>query len=303
MISIPEGFEKRIRQTHGQKGDGWLRSLKETIGFCEQHWKIKILEPFDLSFNYVTRIRFGNGTEGVLKLWVPGKDCSSEINTLRIYEGVSMCKLIDCIEERGILLMERLNPGSNLKTISYDVAAVKIAALLIKKMQRQSVKSNNFQSISDWATGISKLRDHFNGGSGPFPETIVKRVESLFPNLISTQKNSYLLHGDFHHGNILLSNGEWKLIDPKGVTGEIEYEMIPFIVNNLPDDQFERVIDTRIQTFQKELGTDSDRVYAWGLCHMLLSGWWNIEDNLGVSDRDLSILEHFNSKIVSKLDL
>jgi streptomycin 6-kinase len=298
MISITEGFEMRIRQTHGQKGDVWLRSLKETIGFCEQHWKIKILEPFDLSFNYVTRIRFGNGTEGVLKLCVPGKDCSSEINTLRIYEGVSMCRLIDCIEERGILLIERLNPGSNLKTISYDVAAVKVAALLMKKMQRQSVKLNDLQSITDWATGISKLRNHFNGGSGPFPETIVKRVESLFPKLMSTQKNSYLLHGDFHHGNILLSHGEWKLIDPKGVIGEVEYEMISFIVNNLPASQFEDVIDTRIQTFQKELVIDTGRVYAWGLCHMLLSGWWNIEDNLGVSEVDLAILKHFNSKII-----
>jgi streptomycin 6-kinase len=297
MISIPEGFEERIRQTHGHNGDVWLSSIKETIRFCEQRWNIKISDPFDLSFNYVTRIRFGNRTEGVLKLCLPGKDCSSEINTLRIYEGVSMCRLIDCIEERGILLIERLNPGSNLKTISYDVAAVKIAALLMKKMQSQSVKSNDLQSISDWATGISKLRDHFNGGAGPFPETIVKRVESLFPKLMSTQKNSYLLHGDFHHGNILLSNGEWKLIDPKGVIGEVEYEMIPFIVNNLPASQFEDVIDTRIQTFQNELVIDTGRVYAWGLCHMLLSGWWNIEDNFGVSEVDLAILKHFNSKV------
>jgi streptomycin 6-kinase len=297
MISIPEGFKKRITQTHGQKGDIWLRSLEETIGFCEQRWNIRISEPFDLSFNYVTRIRFTSGTEGVLKLCFPGKDCASEINTLRIYEGVSMCRLIDSIEERGILLVERLSPGHNLKSISYDPAAVKIAALLMKKMQGQSAMSNNFQSISDWALGISKLRDHFNGRSGPFPEAIVQRVESLFPKLIATQKRCYILHGDLHHENILLNDGEWKLIDPKGVIGEIEYEIIPFIINNLPDDKFECVIDTRIQTFQKEVAVDTARVYAWGLCHMLLSGWWNIEDKFGVSERDLAILEHFHAKI------
>jgi streptomycin 6-kinase len=296
MISIPNAFAERIKQIHGSKGVAWIESLPEVVSFCEHKWDIKILEPFSLSYNFVAPVKFNNGTQGVLKLCIPGKECSSELGTLKVYEGVSMCRLIDGIEERGVLLIERLKPGDNLKTVEYDVAAVKIASMLMKKMRDKSATTKGFQTIEDWAEGISKMRTHYNGGSGPFSESVVQEVEELFPKLITSQKNCYLLHGDLHHENILLNNGEWKLIDPKGIVGEVEYEVVPFIVNNLPDHQFEKLIDQRIQIFSKELGASIDRVYGWGLCHSLLSAWWNIEDNLVVSDRHRAVIEHFHSR-------
>jgi len=299
MISIPKEFEERIKQVHGKDGAMWIESLPWVISFCQHKWNIKVLEPFTLSFNYVAPVKFNDGTDAVLKLCVPGKDCSSEINSLKAYDGVSMCRLIDSIEERGILLIERLKPGDNLKTIEYDVAAVKVAAMLMKKMREKSITTKGFQTIADWAQGIAKMRKHFYGGTGLFSDKIVEKVEELFPILISTQRNSYLLHGDFHHENILLNNGEWKVIDPKGIVGEVEYEIIPFILNNIPDIQFEALIENRIQRFHKELGADMDRVHRWGLCQSLLSAWWNIEDNLGVSERDLAVIEHFYSRLPS----
>lgn len=299
MISIPKTFEDKIIQVHGSKGVLWIESLRELVSFCEHKWNIKILEVFTLSLNFVAPVKFNNGKQGVLKLCIPGKECASEIGALNAYEGLSMCKLIDSIEDRGVLLVERLSPGNNLKSVEHDVAAVKIASILIKKMRDKSPNTEGFQTIKDWAEGVSKLRRHYNGSSGPFSENIVRKVEELFPRLITSQKNSYLLHGDLHHENILLNNGEWKLIDPKGIVGEAEYEIIPFIKNNLPELQFESLIDQRIQIFNKELEVNIDRVYAWGLCLSLLSAWWNIEDNLGVSDRDLALIEHFYSRVTT----
>ena len=297
MISIPKTFEEKIIQVHGSRGTLWIGSLPELISFCEREWHIKILEPFTLSFNFVAPVKFNDGKQGVLKLCIPGRECSSEIKTLKAYDGVSLCRLIDSAEERGVLLIERLSPGNNLKSAEHDVAAVKIASMLMKKMRDKSPNTEGFQTINDWAEGVSKLRKHFNGGAGPFSENIVRKVEELFPELIRNQRNSYLLHGDLHHENILLNDGEWKLIDPKGIVGEVEYEVIPFIINNLPDAGVETAIDQRILVFKKELGVNIDRAYAWGLCHSLLSAWWNIEDNLGLSDRDLAFIDHFYSRI------
>lgn len=296
MISIPKTFEEKIIQVHESRGALWIGSLPELVSFCEREWHIKILESFSLSFNFVAPVKFQDGKQGVLKLCIPGRECSSEIKALKVYDGVSLCRLIDCVEERGVLLVERLNPGNNLKSVEHDVAAVKIASMLMKKMRDKSPNTAGFQTIRDWAEGISKLRKHFNGGSGPFPENIVRKVEELFPRLITSQKNCYPLHGDLHHENILLNHKEWKLIDPKGIVGEMEYEIIPFIINNPQGLQFESLINQRIQIFNKELDVRIDRVYAWGLCHSLLSAWWNIEDNLGVSDRDLAVIEYFDSR-------
>ena len=297
MVSIPTEFETRVTQVHGDKGRLWLASLGETVAFCEHRWNIKVLSPFNLSFNYVAPVRFKDGSGGVLKLCVPGKACSTEIVTLKSYGGVSMCRLIDSVEDRGAILIEKLNPGNHLKTVEYDTAAVKIAAMLMKKMRVKSPKTDNFQSVSDLAQGISKMRNHFGGGTGPFSEAVFREVEHQFPKLIGSETNTYLLHGDFHQENILLHNGEWKLIDPKGIIGEVEYEMIPFIINNLPDNQFEGLIDSRIFIFHKELDVDIQRVYRWALCHSLLSSLWNIEDHFGVTARDLALIHHLYSRL------
>lgn len=210
MLSNSKTFEERIIQMHGNKGATWIESLPEIVSYCEHKWGLKVLEPFKLSLNFVAPVKFNDGTQGVLKLCIPGRECSSEIGTLTIYNGVSLCRLIDCVEERGVLLIERLSPGNNLKCVEHDAAAVKIASMLMKKMRDKSPNTEGFQSIKDWAEGISKLRRHFNGGSGPFLENIVRKVEELFPTLISSQTNSYLLHGDLHHENILFNDGEWK---------------------------------------------------------------------------------------------
>lgn len=45
------------------------------------------------------------------------------------------------------------------------------------------------------------------------------------------------MHGDLHHENILSSVREpWLAIDPKGLIGESEYEVISFLLNNVPED-------------------------------------------------------------------
>lgn len=168
---------------------------------------------------------------------------------------------------------------------------------MITKMKRSfQSTSYPFPTVSDAALGIDKLRKYYKGSAGPFPEGVVKKVEALFPEMISSQGDTYVLHGDLHHENILLSDSGWKLIDPKGVIGELEVELIPFLSNNLPERNFELAIDNRIDTFYKELGINIARTYAWGLCYSLLSAWWNVEDNLGLSDSDLAVLNYFNSK-------
>lgn len=46
-----------------------------------------------------------------------------------------------------------------------------------------------------------------------------------------------LLHGDFHHDNILLGNdGEYIIIDPKGVIGDPVFDIARFILNEFDDE-------------------------------------------------------------------
>jgi streptomycin 6-kinase len=95
-----------------------------------------------------------------------------------------------------------------------------------------------------------------------------------------------LLHGDFHHFNILSSERGWLVIDPKGVIGPPEYEVGPLLLN--PWDDFRqkpdalRITERRLAILSERLGFPRERLRDWGLCHAVLSAWWDLtEDDTG----------------------
>jgi streptomycin 6-kinase len=127
---------------------------------------------------------------------------------------------------------------------------------------------------------LNILRQHLQTGTGTLPESLVRKVETLLPHLSSTIKNPRLLHGDLHHENILWAQEHgWMAIDPKGLRGELEYEVIPFLMNNFPQQDAVTATKFRVDTFVTELNLQRDRVLSWALCFAVLSAWWSIEDH------------------------
>ena len=125
----------------------------------------------------------------------------------------------------------------------------------------------------------------FNGGTGPFNEKIVERVERSVKDFFAENHMPVLMHGDFHHFNILSSERGWLVIDPKGVIGPAGYEVGPLMIN--PWNSFSDGINTRlrmkrrIDILHEHLGFERERILEWSLAHAVLSAWWGIEDNTG----------------------
>ena len=93
-----------------------------------------------------------------------------------------------------------------------------------------------------------------------------------------------LMHGDFHHFNILSSERGWLVIDPKGVIGPAGYEVGPLMINpwgSLSDGISDRLIRRRVDILHEHLGWERERILEWSLAHGILSAWWGIEDNTG----------------------
>jgi len=140
-----------------------------------------------------------------------------------------------------------------------------------------------FIFLSDWFDGLNRLREMFNGGTGPLNEELVDRVEQSVKDFLAENHKPVLMHGDFHHFNILSSERGWLVIDPKGVIGPAGYEVGPFLINpwgelvNGIDQQ--RMTKRRIDILHECLGFERERIHAWGLAHAILSAWWSIEDN------------------------
>lgn len=201
---IPEKFAQTIREGYSDKGTAWLEALPNLIGECEKRWSLTVRPPFpDLSYNYVAPAARADGTECVLKLGVVNPELLCEIEALRLYDGRGIVRLLEADPERGVLLLERLQPGIPLRLVADDEIATAIAAGVMQQLWRPIPANHPFPTVAGWARGMERLRQEFDGGTGPFSRKLVETAETLFADLLPSQAEPALLHGDLHHWNIL----------------------------------------------------------------------------------------------------
>lgn len=316
---LPPEFIQTIKNTFGEDGKRWLESLPGLLDEASRRWGLTDIQPVsNLSYNFVAfaclsasagaagtgeRSRWSSGRalsprgkaayrdqaqlkragEVVLKLGVPNRELTSEIAALRFYNGHGACQLLDADPEKGMLLLERLQPGHMLSTLEDDEQATRIAGDVMSQLWRPIPENNDsFIKLKDWFDGFKRLRRRYNGGTGPLPEKLVETAEALSSDLLSENKDITLLHGDFHHYNVLESERGWLAIDPKGVIGSKGYEVGPLLTN--PYERFLSGINPRAQTEKRiailceMLNMERERIRSWAICHTVLSAWWSVED-------------------------
>ncbi len=205
----------------------------------------------------------------------------------------------------GAVLAERLRPGNSLVEMALDgkdEEATDILADVIRQMS--SVESSwpsielstsgrelpgrraTFQhcpTVHDWAKGFDR---YIAAGDDQIPIDLVAAGQRVYSNLSASQRRPILLHGDLQHHNVLFdSDRGWLAIDPKGVVGEIEYEIGAALRN--PGAQPElflsrSIIERRLRQFTSRLNLNYERTLAWGFAQAVLSAIWGIEDGFTV---------------------
>jgi streptomycin 6-kinase len=316
-MNLPPEFISTIQNTFGEEGKVFLKALPDAIAEVSAKWNLTDIQPVPtLSYNFVAFAkrrgevlspRDVDGTIGrrdpaptidvVLKMGVPNREFKSEMAALKLFNGDGACRLLEYDEEKYWMLLERLNPGVMLATVADDETATRIAAEVMKKIWRSgldmpsanasgySTSISNFIQLADWFNGLKRLRKMFNGGTGPLNTKLVERVEYSVKDFFAENHSPVLLHGDFHHFNVLSSERGWLIIDPKGVIGPAGYEPGPLLMNPWRDllngINYQLRTKRRIDILHEHLGFERERIREWGLAHAILSAWWGIEDNTG----------------------
>ncbi len=282
MLNLPDLFVRTVSSTFAE-GEAWLARLPELIAACEARWGLTAQPHFPgLSYNYAAPALMPDGTEIVLKLGVPRHELTTEIEALKLYNGRAMCHLLDADADMGVLLLERLQPGHMLISVTDDETATRLAADVMRRLWRPLPEQHIFPSVADWIADLAALRTEFGGGAGPFPERLVDMAQTLFADLVASSATAVLLHGDLHHYNILAAEREpWLAIDPKGVAGEPAYEVGALIRNPLNLHEWpnrEAVTRRRLDILAEELEVDRQRLLAWSFAQEILSLWWDYVD-------------------------
>ncbi|MEZ0396603.1 MAG: aminoglycoside phosphotransferase family protein [Anaerolineales bacterium] len=283
-MKLPPVFVDNVIQAFGEAGRRYLADLPARLDEAARRWNLTLGEPFLLSYNYACAATLPDGRPAVLKIGVPNEELTSEIAALRLYAGAGACHLYAADPERGMLLEERLLPGTMLHLAGLDdESQTALAAEVMRRLWRPAPPGEPLLRLRVWFDELNRLRPRFGGETGPFPPRLVEAVESLLPNLWAESSPAVVLHGDCHHYNILQSKRGWLAIDPKGVVGPPEYEPAPLMLNPWGDlaarPEARAVSRRRLEILAERLGLDRQKLWAWAVCHSLLSAWWDLSAN------------------------
>ena len=198
---------------------------------------------------------------------------------LEAFEGRGVPRVYEHVG--GAVLMERLQPGQSLADMALggrDTEATAILADVIAKLCPHA-SANAWPAVEDWAAGFDR---YAAGGDRQIPEDLVEQGHRIYSDLCVSQRHRQLLHGDLHHYNVLFdARRGWLAIDPKGVVGEIEYEIGAALRNPAERPQLflqQSTIETRIEHFARKLNRDPARMLAWAFAQAVLAAIWAIED-------------------------
>jgi len=192
----------------------------------------------------------------------------------------------------GAALLERLVPATPLVALvleGRDDEATEILAALLRRMSPGDPPAG-CATVEAWGLGFER---YLATNDEQIPRELVLHAHHVYFELAAAQREPALLHGDLQHYNVLHDERRgWLAIDPKGVIGELEYEIGAALRN-----PYERpdllaspeVIERRLAIFYAALGIDVDRARAWAFAQGVLSAIWSVEDGHAVGESNAAL--------------
>ncbi|MBH0173418.1 hydrogenase expression protein HypB [Fictibacillus sp. 23RED33] len=294
---LPDTFIKQITGVHGEKASEWLRHFEEMLADCEKIYNLHIQQTFNLSYNFVAPAIRSDGSEVVLKIVIDQKEFEAELRALQLLSGESTVKVLAFEKERGIMILERIKPGQTLAEIEDDDQATIIAANVMKKLMIPAPVDSNLPTVIDRKNSLKRIYQNYNSYL-PVSKATIEEALFITEGLNTSIEKTYLLHGDLHHYNILANGDSWTVIDPKGLVGDREYEVVQYLLNKLPEQRMEEITEKRIEIFVDVLNLNKERVLLRAYSHAVLATCWTIEDGQ-MQDSFLNTIQVFKN-LVSK---
>jgi streptomycin 6-kinase len=222
-------------------------------------WGVELGPPFALSrYSYVAPA----GDAAVLKVQLPDDEESAhEADGLVFWDGNGAVRLLRHDGARRAMLLERARPGTDLARTP-DEEAIPIAVEVARRLWREPPPGAPFRSA--WENSarwiVRYAADH----------PLRARAEAVLASL--EPRSHVLVHGDFHHHNLLRHGDRWVAIDAKAAVGEPEYDVPSFLWNPLGTTLTRGLFDRRIAAFER-MGLDPDRIRAWTLVRGVIQGF------------------------------
>lgn len=213
-------------------------------------WGLALGEPFSLARHSFTAPA-GNA---VLKLApVEDDEADFEADALVAWQGQGAVRLLRHDRARRALLIERAAPGFDASTVSEDEALA--AALSVGRRLWREFHGGLFPRAWD---RLPERLAMVEPTGHPFVGIAKRLLEKM------ERRGEVLVHGDFHHHNLLRHGDYWVAIDPKPLLAEPEFDVVTLLWNPLGVMPTPERTESRIKTFAAA-GLDAQRIRDWAV--------------------------------------
>lgn len=261
--------------------DFFQHMSRNLVAFCEK-WQLEELALIpSFSANLVFTCTSGLFGDAVLKIGKPDSVyIQTEFQALSAYGGRPFCRVFDVDAAGGALLEEQISPGTPLRNVNSLKERVEHFCSLYKGLHIPPQEGIEFPTYSHW---VERITDYMKGR--PDCKELYGHMEKacqLYRGLSAKYGKRMLLHGDFHHDNILMgSDGSYVIIDPKGVIGDPLFDVPRFMLNEFEDELTTELTDKingMIGLLEKQLALPGPALRKCLYVETVMGMCWSAED-------------------------
>ncbi|MFD7652553.1 aminoglycoside phosphotransferase family protein [Actinosynnema sp. NPDC059797] len=262
MITVPDDFATTL----GEEALAWRETLPGLAEeFCAR-WRLTPDGPLLNGFvGVVLPVRRADGEPAALKLTWVEEENRQEALALRVWDGDGVVRLLDHDDERGALLLERLDHTRDLEREPL-AEALAVTGGLLRRLRVPAGPEFRRHEPND-------LVEENAGLGGPVPAAFVERALELGRELAATAGDT-LVNEDLHFQNVLRGEREpWLMIDPKPLAGDREFGVIPVLWNRFGEDD----VRERMAALCDLGELDAERARAWTFYRAVDNWLWSAE--------------------------
>lgn len=205
-ITVPTWLTNTVTATHGEAGRQWLADLPAKAAAHLAAWNLtleRILDPGG-SLSLVAYVHRDDLSPAVLKIGLPTPETAQEHTALAHWAGRGAVLLLDAVPAEGVLLLERLHGEIPLRSLAEPKAALEATSLL-HRLWTELPEGHPFPAAAQRIAAAARLAERPHPAAAEARQLIAEALDTA-RSLADSADESFLLHGDFHHGNVLAAD-------------------------------------------------------------------------------------------------
>jgi len=204
-------------------------------------WNLKILSLVDyFSVNCIFICESRKFGDCVLKVSSNStEELTAEYNTLIEYQGRHHCEVYAADLANGVILLEKITPGTRLKDEPSLNKRLCVFASLYNGLHIAPADAEKYvgytKKVSDRLEAMRNYAGRDKDKVMNFAKLYaqMEKANKICVDLCGEYDKQMLLHGDMHYDNIILGSGGYVLIDPQGFVGDPVFDIARYLLNEM----------------------------------------------------------------------